>query len=418
MQKDDRKMKGKLLNASFLLQGRISMCATILLSCYTASSGVMAWDVAPEMNMRVGYDDNLRLLADESDGGYKAVANIAVTAASFQKDSNLLATLGFNVNEHFSTDRDDVVDEVVPFAKIKGGYKVSRRDDVGFSLDFRRDYTSTNQVVDDDETDTDFGIVKQQNKRKRTRLSPYWKHHLNETVDLGLDYSYIDVRYDESDNTSLVDYTNHIVSSSVSMPISRKNTLKLALDVGRYDPDSGSDRDTMDTYSINGTLGFSPSEKTKYDVTLGWHQTSYDNNTGDSDEEGMLAKVSGETRRNTVIMRAVIERRLSPSGSGRLIESDKLTASFLKKLGPLLSLSTKIRYFDNESIAHGGDSTDQREFLSVEPGIIRQISRDWSIEFSYRYRMEEKADEHNSVESNAVFLSLKYKPQSKYGRRN
>ena len=71
--------------------------------------------------------------------------------------------------------------------------------------------SGTNQVLDNEDFDSDLGLVKRQTRRERAVLSPFWAYDLNETVNVRLDYRYADISYQNREALNLVDYSTQSI---------------------------------------------------------------------------------------------------------------------------------------------------------------------------------------------------------------
>ena len=380
-----------------------------------------AWVYTPQLEIVAGYDDNLRLLPSNDDSGYVSRAELGLGVNRLTAVSRLTGRLGVEFVNYFETEQAGLEDESIQYLLVNGERKLSQRDEIGLGLTYRRDFTGANQrvdqlevageVTDPADVDTDLGLVKRQIRRDRVVFSPYWARNLTESLDLTLNYRFTDVRYERDINLSLVEYDVQTLSSALATRLTAKNTLVVSLDAGKYTPASTARRTGLDNYALHARLKHKLSHISNVGLQVGYRQTHCaDPARLDDSESGALYAVDYKRRTESSTLLVVAERRISPSGAGNLLESDKASVSYEAELSPLTQFSLQVRYFDNEAVDSQATLQSQRKLFYIEPELRRNLSRNWSVGFSYRYSSEDRSDGLGDAQSNALYLSLKYTP--------
>ena len=95
-----------------------------------------------------------------------------------------------------------------------------------------------------------------------------------------------------------------------------------------------------------------------------------------------------------------LERQLSQSSDGESISTTRLDADYTAALTGASSWKAGLSLVQLE-----GDSITDTTRLSAEVAYAREITRDWSIETGYEYRMSD-ADNRDRAMSNAVYFSV------------
>lgn len=385
--------------------------ALVAFALLSADSIADNWQYDPQMELEVGYDDNIRLIPGDSDEGYEARAALSLGLERITKVLAIEGRIGIDLIDYFDTKADGVEAEDVQFASLDLAYNVSPLSTIGGDLLYRRDETGTNQAVDDETIDPDLALDKRQARRERLSVSPFWAYEINEKLSSELEYSYVEVDYEELDGGTLVDFSTQQVTASIRTELSNRNALTFSLGSSRYEREDSASGEDIDNDSATIDFTHTPTPSVEMGITLGYRNTSYEEEGRDQDDEGTLVRIYGSKETKAGVFRGTLERRLWPSGVGNLIETDRLSVDFKRALTPLMEFSFRARYFENDDVLNQSDSIN-RELLTVEPELVRKLNRDWSVGVSYSYTIEQR-DDVDDAESNAVFINIRYQPQSK-----
>ena len=84
----------------------------------------------------------------------------------------------------------------------------------------------------------------------------------------------------------------------------------------------------------------------------------------------------------------------------------QLDVRYRQRLTQLIILNIRARAFDNKSIDN--NTSADRTYLSIEPKLGFTLSRNFTVDFSYRYRKQKYDNSDQSADSQAVFLGVFY----------
>ncbi len=133
---------------------------------------------------------------------------------------------------------------------------------------------------------------------------------------------------------------------------------------------------------------------------------------GKTESDGWLASTSlaydaGSTRYTG---RFAVD--VQPSSSGSQVETNELTGEMLRVLSPRLNFSVRARAFEPDRVGARLEDRFARRFISFEPRIQWQYTRNWTVSAAYRYRRQKARVDPVAAESNAILLAVKYTPPS------
>ncbi len=110
-------------------------------------------------------------------------------------------------------------------------------------------------------------------------------------------------------------------------------------------------------------------------------------------------------------IRADVATGFSPSARGELVERDRVGAGVDHRLTPRITLSVDGSFQRDTSerdTSTTSDTTGDRTFWSVEPGVRWAFLPNWTASASYRYRSNDAGDSGDRAVSNAVFATVAY----------
>jgi len=397
--------------------GRVVLPALCLITASGASFG-QAWVIEPSVQLQGQYDDNIRLATESPGTVFGTELSGEVGLSRLTEVAELRGFLRLEFVTYTGND-DNLRDEDNQFI----GFSSLRRTELGqWSLDgfVVRDRTlgdvevflspegviiDPDTVIIDPDDDIDVGLVEVNVRRNRLTLNPAWQYSLTERTDIQLGYRFNTVFYEDEQEADLTDFTRHQVTGSVFHHLTPVDRVRADIEAIRYRaPDE--DRE-FDTYLLRAGIDRRFSETLRAGFSLGFRHTSFETPQEDGDESGYVVRVDGTQRTQFGQFNARLERNLSPSGSGEVVQSDQFDFRMTREISPRLGFSMRARFFQNKSLREGDSRNDRRYFL-IEPELRWNWTRWLSIGASYRYRWQERDQDPDSVESNAVFVSLIY----------
>ena len=134
---------------------------------------------------------------------------------------------------------------------------------------------------------------------------------------------------------------------------------------------------------------------------------------GTTDSNGWLASTSVTYDAGLTRYSARFAIDVLPSSSGAQVESNELTGEALRILSPRLNVSLRGRAFEPDRLGARVDDRFARRFISIEPRIQWQYTRNITLAAAYRYRRQRARVDPGASESNALLLAITYTPASR-----
>ncbi|MFK7856088.1 MAG: hypothetical protein AB8B79_18365 [Granulosicoccus sp.] len=103
---------------------------------------------------------------------------------------------------------------------------------------------------------------------------------------------------------------------------------------------------------------------------------------------------------------------VEPSSSGAQVETNELTGDVFHILSPRLRFALRARAFEPDRLGANREDRFARRFISFEPKLEWEYSRNWTVSGAYRYRRQKAQIDPVAAESNALLFSIKYTPPS------
>lgn len=181
----------------------------------------------------------------------------------------------------------------------------------------------------------------------------------------------------------------------------------------RFIPDEPGD-DYTDTISTLFSYAYQSSERFSISGGLGVAYSMQHEDPGqDSDDLGFRLKFDmNYDLSDQTSVRASLSHDNEPSGDGDTVVRNRVVLGLNHQLTPLTTARLNIDYTDNvDIIGEEGDETSDEgtsRYTSVRPAIAWQLTEDWSLETSYRFRYRLFDDSGGDAMSNSVLLMLQY----------
>lgn len=355
------------------------------------------WYVEPRASLYGFHEDNVGLeTANEtSSPGYILRASAKGGSRSETRDINLSGEV--EQRQYFDDSPRDATD-----FHFDGGYlrKIERDR---FRLDAAYDYDSslTSEVGTS-------GRVQLNKRRHRWALAPGWQHQVDERLSLDAALSYEDVRYDDGLSAGLVDYRYATLGGGFAYGVSERLQVIGRLSYDRYEADQVTN--TSDTLGVLAGVGYSLAEDWSASVLVGIRRADVETVLGSNDSTGGLFDIATTKRFETGSLRAGLNRALTPSGSGGLLDTVGASLDWEQNLKPRWRGLLNLTAYRNQ-LPSGTASGQDRDYLSIAPRLRYALERDWSLELGYRYRYQKYDNSTASAEANAVFFTVAYAPQ-------
>lgn len=389
------------------------------------------WLVEPTASLYWRHDDNIGL---EPDNDESTRATTLAAGAQVRRNTEVMALRARGLLDY--TDYDNFQDRDEQAADWAARYK-GERHLWAFNGVYKRDTTfaiitdqTLSEVVGDDgvsevvgdggeiivvvpdpggigEPDlTDIGVTEEQIRRDRLTLRPSWDYDLTQRTVVGLSYRFIDVSYEDEPGVDLTDHRTHAVEGRLAYKLAPNETVLGTIEGAQFRADD-TDSET-DNVSLVGTYvrGFSPVSEGLF--ALGIRRSKVDEPGVDDTSTGAIvrARYTHELQAGRISFSA--GREVRPSGTSRMVESDHVDAVFERELTPRLIFSLAGTAFKIHSLLDDGIDTAERDYIRVEPALSYALTRELSLDGSYRYRWQERDIDPDSAESNAILIGIRY----------
>ncbi len=373
-----------------------------------------AWLLQQGIQLNNGYDDNVRLRRDLKDSASLTTLAVEAGARRLTESSQYGFRYRGDFTKYSDSDRDDLDD--TDFQTFDALAKINSNELNVFTLRAGVSRTFTDRAqntdvqideVDEGEIDTDVGITRLQVKKEALIARTNWVHSISDVSSMEFDYSYFEANYGRGDEiVDLFDYKYHKSALQFGLYWSEKNELFMSVDGGYYE--------TTETNQTNKILGiafwnsYRLSEISNIGLHIGWRNLEIKDEDLFSNDRGAVFKLYSSKRTELMSLTGSIERRLSPSATGRFLQNDVFELNIDRDISEKISLKMSARYFHNESINMLATNRSDREYAMLEPVLRYFIERGFGIEYAYRFRWQKREDEQESAESHAVMFSVFY----------
>ena len=417
------------------LIAHLSTAVGVVCACLGAGAHA-AWVNELRGGIESRYDDNVRL---STDGQESAIATNVVGELSLRRvteSSEIAAIAGASYVTYSAYDgAEDLDNEDIQYLDIRSHTRGDRTQ-VGFDGSVRRDVlletvgfivdpiarspvgqaaqpqpaqgSAGAPVADPTYTNTDAGSVEEQVRRIQTWASPYVIYEVSEKTGVRFGYTYFGLDYDQQATTGLEDSTTNALNVELSNQVSERDSARTGARVARFDPET--DPDETDAYEV--TVGWTRqfSDNTSAGIDLGAQRSERANES----YSGYVTRLFADRRSEAGAIRGRYEHSLQPSGYGDLVKSDTLDVNYERSLSARLDLRIDGRaYRTRNSKDQTSNADNDRDYVEVGPTLNLGITEVFSLGIFYRYQWVDRKSDSSSGTSNAVGLTLSYRPQAR-----
>lgn len=414
---------------------RALACLPLLL----AAQAHAAWVFDPALELSTGYDDNVRLEADDEESALVSRVAAQAQMRNVTEISEFSAILGGTYIDFSQTDDENLDNEDAEFLRL-AGHRNTQRATFGIDASARRDLVlqrlsdipdligggdGGDEPLPDDPAedplndDIDANATREQVQRVRLFISPYAEYQLTELTGTRLTYIYGERRFDdEGEEAGLRDSDSHSVRGSLFRQFTPRTAWDVTAGASRIEIDgAGGFSREADNYIL--TVGFDRelSEQSRLTVDVGASQT--DDEGADSTDTSLT--FSARYMRRMPISRFVaqIERSAEPSAFGDIVDADRVTLNYQRSLSPRWELGFRVYGYRTERLDGEGDQND-RDYVDVRPRLTWRMTNDWNVGVGYRYRWIDRGGDGTlpgtaggTADSNMVSLFVSYQPTSR-----
>ena len=268
---------------------------------------------------------------------------------------------------------------------------------------------------------TDGGQPVSSEKRKQAEVNPTYLYRWSETMGIGAELDYQDVRYTaDVPLTNKQDYDNWQTNLYLQRRANPKTTYQVGGYVGRFQTKSGVDT----TDSVVGAA---------FDVKHDWTarnqselSLTVERNKVDVHETGVAeetttdvgAQFSTVHRGEISDLRLVVGRDISPTGEGGRSTVDQIRAQYDRELSGRLSFTGVLFAFQQRALANAALNTEnRRKLVTGELSLRWMMTPTWFIRGGYGYNWQERSLTSGSAANNLAFVVFGYQALDSTRRR-
>lgn len=291
--------------------------------------------------------------------------------------------------------------------------------------------------------------VPQVKQRKASNYGPSWSWMMTELTQLQLGYQKNSVAYEDGSLFGLSDYDSTNLTASLSNKLSAQSSIFISLGYSNYKVPAepfksrGTSAQAGVTHSFSDTLRTSFSVGVQRNVSEGFVKptdqcslilvgfdttvfpprpifdeicTSFPKVLVSQDKTTSLFNAYVEKRYEVVQMSASLNRTLDPSGTGTIVQTDRLGLVISRPLTPLLTGNFAVDIYDFSSTI-GGTAGSDRTFYQANPNLRWQLAEEWNLETSFRYSVLKYDNNPGDARSRSILFRLIYQgPKFSFSR--
>ncbi len=409
------------------------------------SAQAAEWAFEPSASLREEYNDNIRLTPLPHNSVWGTTFSPSVKFAHRTEVSDTSGGLRLDMSR-FSGDSG--LNRVDQYYSLSSKYK-TERDLFGLDASYTRDST----LVTEAQTT---GIVLTQAQRGNVTLNPSWTRSLTERNALRLELVYGDTRYGSAPASArLVDYSYWTAAGTWLYQFSERDQLSLSVYDSRFKTGDGTVK--SDTVGVQGGLTHNFSETLQGALLVGVRSTkssvmglqavactptsslfTYDcgvlpgvspppncvvsgghlyclfssqilvPRSLDSTEHGTTLNAKLDKKFETGTLSGTLSRELVPSGSGTLVETDRLGFGASKQFSEKWSMAVEGSLQKSRYVG-GGVVGNEVRYYTISPHVNWRMSEWWLLEGGYRYTEQAYKGSGAVVPaSNMVYVMVSY----------
>jgi len=416
------------------LTGAIILALAVSLQVQAAE-----WSAEPNISLRSGYNDNIRMTLADHDSVWETALTPSVRFGVAKEHQGLFGNADVVVRRFTGgegRESGDVLDREDAHLSVNA-YHNMERDRFAADLNITRDSTL------DTELDETGNVIEDRATRLRKSISPSWTRSLTEKTRMELSYQFSAVSYsDEIGPLNLIDYDYDVFSAALLRQMTPRIQGTLSASYSRYQPETNLESKTL---SLQAGISRNFSETLSASFLAGRRETTSDTlvqtgfcigapagatfpdcggatfiptglATDEIENTGAVYSASITKVMETGKLSASLSRSSSPSGDGELLDTTRLSLAGEHRFTQKLTSSLRIEFSDQETIVSRTGITElgSRQFFRVTPRLAWRWRQEWELAGEYQYAENEEVSGSDTATSNAVYVTLSYRPTKIY----
>ncbi len=369
----------------------------LILAIYTQLSLAAEWSVTSTLNPSVGYDDNVFLSENEQSSMHYAMTPTATVTRAVENMVSSLS-IGYQIDRYTSLSSDN--DTENPFIRFNGSYN-TERSQYGLAASYR-EATSRSTALEDS------GDFASQSINRTRSISPSFSYQWTERDTLSLNGSYQERL---SSTTSFSDTETKSITAGWQRQFSERLSAGLNATISNYKSEGLTLDTDDDNYNLSTSMTYALSELWSLTGNVGARKLNSERTstlTGITNNDTSTGSTFGFSAIRTDDINSYtldLSRDVSPSGTGDVNESDRISASWSHHISERLTANVLASYQETTSALD--DSSEKRKNINFSPSLSWQLERNLRLNFRYNYRKQSQ-DLGSSADSNAVSVTLNY----------
>ena len=382
-------------------------------------SPAQQWLFTPEIEIGAHHVDNPRLAEDiETDAITGGLLDAGLALRRNTQTSSVLLRPRAAIFRYADAPEEDSESFFLDFNAQTESQRNTWRVDGNYRQQqvFRGETTSADfDDVDagiDDEVQTGTGRTFTRRQRDLFRLSPGVTLELTQLTSLRFDLSYLDVRYDQEELGEAVDYNDSRAEAAVVRTLSQHSEISAGVFASRYDPKDLERQTDSAGARVRYEQGISDISTLFVDVGVQESQADSLTDPGfDVSKTSFLWNLGLDRQLEVTRWRFEVGRRVTPSGTGSLVERDMVRAFMDRQLQPRWSLRLSAVALTTDSVADQEVvNTNSRDYLQGRAALAWQWTRSWTVEGLYSLTHQDFADIPGDAQEHELRVSFIYNP--------
>lgn len=386
---------------SFFVIGSLVIGLTAIVSADDLRAA--EWSVESTASLTGTVDDNIRLDDTNGQSDYGAIFEPQLDIRGIDPVWDLNLVLGLSIARYA---HDSTLNSEDPKFLFDTRYKGELSE---FRVTGEASRTSTQTTEE-----TDSGNFSSTTDRDLLRISPSWTYQVTARDTLSVGSGWTEADFGSNDFT---DYRTLTANAGWAREVTVADVMSLTffaehntefestidLDSEEYGVLVGWDRTFSEKLTTSVAAG------PQYYTTEALTSANGSTQTVEKDEFGYRLSASVDyLATELTTLSAGFAHEIAPSSGGSPLQRNSFDANARHQFLPRLS-GTLRTYFQLVEDPTESTDSDDRNYLSVEPGLIYELALDWDLSARYRFRTQDSRSSDRAY-SNAIFATLTYRP--------
>ncbi len=392
------------IQSTFWFAGAL-LCAASALLLGRSVAFAAEWSFEPKFEVRGQYNDNLTLTTLPHSAVWAGWLNPSLRAQYATEILSVQVYPEFEYVQYVGEEQSDDETFVNFFVPIVGSYR-TETDRLGLNAALNRDNALTNELQET-------GVVTAFVQRQTANIRGSWDRLISERLILQTSYEYYNVKYENGFDSRLFDFHTHTGTFGPSYDWTERTRL---FSTAWYSNTKFEDIGfTTQSSGLELGLEFQPFEQWTATASGGGRYVKTRREFGrqtlkDSNLVWVFSFALGHEWERTN-SRIGYSRSLNPSGTGVLLETDRINLNIQHRWTETISfsLSGDLIFNDRVGSSLGDNRVIKQRYWQVTPALSWRITEYWTCRLSYgRAERDIESTGNGRAVSNAVNLRVTY----------